>query len=74
MVSHPGAVLRAVDTEARRRGTTRSGYLRELTEETLRQRSSRRAERMAEIDAADGPATGHGGGAAAPVKSTRPEG
>jgi metal-responsive CopG/Arc/MetJ family transcriptional regulator len=73
MVSLPDDLLRAVDIEAGRRGTTRSGYLRELAEETLRRGSVRRAERMAEIVAKDGPVTGHGGGVAELVKANRPE-
>src|ERR1035437_7565159 len=62
MVSLPDDLLRAVDVEAGRRGTTRSAYLRELAEETLRRRSIRRAERMAEIDDMAGHLAGHGGG------------
>jgi|NGEPerStandDraft_6_1074524.scaffolds.fasta_scaffold75635_2 hypothetical protein len=73
MVSLPDDLLRAVDIEAGRRGTTRSGYLRELAEETLRRKSALRAERMAEIDAMDGPVTSHGGGVAELVKANRPE-
>lgn len=73
MVSLPDDLLRAVDREADRRGTTRSGLLRELAEETLRQRSTQRAERMAQIDRLDGPLTGHGGGVAELVKANRPE-
>ena len=73
MVSLPDDLLRAVDVEAQRRGTTRSGLLRELAEETLRRRSSRRADRMGEIDRADGPRVGHGGGVADLVKASRPE-
>jgi metal-responsive CopG/Arc/MetJ family transcriptional regulator len=73
MVSLPDDLLRAVDVEAGRRGTTRSGFLRELAEETLRRRSVRRAERIAEIDKMDGPLAGHGGGVAELVKATRPE-
>jgi metal-responsive CopG/Arc/MetJ family transcriptional regulator len=72
MVSLPDDLLRAVDMEADRRGTTRSGYLRELAEETLRRRSARRAQRMTEIDTMDGSVTGHGGGVAALVKANRP--
>ena len=74
MVSLPDELLRAVDMEADRRGTTRSGYLRELAEETLRRRSACRAQRMAEIDTVDGPINGHGGGVAALVKANRPDG
>lgn len=73
MVSLPDDLLRAVDVEADRRGTTRSGLLRELAEETLRRRSSRRVERMAQIDGLDGPIRGHGGGVAELVKANRPE-
>jgi len=73
MVSLPDDLLQAVDIEAGRRGTTRSGYLRELAEESLRQRSVRRAERMADIAAEDGPVTGHGGHVAELVKANRPK-
>ena len=73
MVSLPDDLLRAVDMEAGRRGTTRSGYLRELAEQTLRGRSAHRAKRMAEIDAMAGPVKGHGGSVAALVKVNRPE-
>lgn len=74
MVSLPDDLLRAVDVEAERRGTTRSGYLRELAEETLRRRSAQRAERMAQIDILSGPLTGHGGGVAELVKANRRHG
>jgi metal-responsive CopG/Arc/MetJ family transcriptional regulator len=73
MVSLPDDLLWAVDVEAERRGTTRSGLLRELAEETLRQRSVRRAERMADVDKMDRLLMGHGGGVAELVKVTRPE-
>jgi metal-responsive CopG/Arc/MetJ family transcriptional regulator len=73
MVSLPDDLLRAVDVEARRRGTTRSGYLRALAEESLRRRISERAARMSEIDQMDGPPSGHGGHVAELVKATRPE-
>jgi hypothetical protein len=72
MVSLPDEVLRAVDAEARRRGTTRSGYLRELAEGSIRGRSGIRAARMAEIDRSDGPLVGHGGAVAEQVKAHRP--
>lgn len=74
MVSLPDDLLRAVDMEADRRGTTRSGYLRELAEEALRRKSALRAQRMAEIDTMDGPPTRHGGGVAEIVKANRPDG
>lgn len=73
MVSLPDDLLRAVDVEAGRQGTTRSGYLRRLAEESLRRRSSDRAARMREIDESEGVVEGHGGGAAELVKATRPE-
>ena len=73
MVSLPDDLLKAVDIEAERRGTTRSGLLRELAEETLRRRTAHRVERMAQIDDLDGPITGHGGGVAELVKANRPE-
>ncbi|MGH9093193.1 MAG: ribbon-helix-helix protein, CopG family [Acidimicrobiales bacterium] len=73
MVSLPDDVLRAVDVEAGRRGTTRSGLLRELAEDSMRRGSVRRAERMAAIDAAAGERAGHGGGVADLVKATRPD-
>jgi len=73
MVSLPDDLLRAVDAEADRQGTTRSGYLRRLAEESLRRRSSDRAARMREIDESEGVVEGHGGGAAELVKATRPE-
>lgn len=72
MVSLPDDVLRAVDVEAARRGTTRSGLLRELAEDASRQRSIRRAQRMAELTAS-GQNKGHGGRVAELVKTTRPE-
>ncbi|MHB8451366.1 MAG: ribbon-helix-helix protein, CopG family [Mycobacteriales bacterium] len=74
MVSLPDDLLRAVDVEASRRGTTRSGLLRELAEETLRHRSVGRVKRMAEIDAMGGPPRRHGGEVAKLVKASRPEG
>jgi metal-responsive CopG/Arc/MetJ family transcriptional regulator len=72
MVSLPDDLLRAVDVEAARRGTTRSGFLRELAEETLQRRSRQRAARMAEISNADGRVIGHGGQVAELVKANRP--
>lgn len=72
MVSLPDELLRAVDVEALRRGTTRSGLLRELAEEVLHCRSVVRAKRMEEIDQIDGPPIGHGGGVAGLIKTHRP--
>ena len=73
MVSLPDDLLRAVDAEARRLRTTRSGVLRQLAEESIGRRSGRRAERMAEIEAAAGSGTRHGGRVAELVKATRPD-
>jgi len=73
MVSLPNDLLRAVDMEAGRRGTTRSGLLRELAEGAMRSRSLKRGERMAEIDSLGSPPKGHGGQVAELVKTTRPE-
>ena len=72
MVSLPDDLLRAVDVEANRRGTSRSGLLRELAEDSLRRRSVHRAERTAAIGADAGP-RGHGGNVAELVKANRPE-
>jgi metal-responsive CopG/Arc/MetJ family transcriptional regulator len=71
MVSLPDDLLRAVDVEASRRGTTRSGLLRDLAEEALRRRRVVRAGRMAEINHLAGPLTGHGGAVAKLVKARR---
>lgn len=73
MVSLPDDLLRAVDVEAERRGTTRSGLLRELAEETLRHRTVHRAERMAQINDLERLGGGHGGSVADLVKANRPE-
>ncbi len=72
MVSLPDDLLRDLDREADRRGTSRSGVLRSLAEEALHRRSAERVRRMAEIDELYGPATGHGGDVAELVKATRP--
>ena len=72
MVSLPDNLLKAVDIEAERRGTTRSGFLRELAEESLHRRTVHRVERMAQIDHLDGPITGHRGRVAELVKANRP--
>lgn len=72
-VSLPADLLKAVDVEAARRGTTRSGLLRELAQDALDPRSIRRAERMAHLNHLDGAVTGHGGGVAEVVKANRPQ-
>jgi metal-responsive CopG/Arc/MetJ family transcriptional regulator len=71
MVSLPDELLHAIDVEAARRGTTRSGLLRALAEETLESRARDRAARMRAIDAS-APAGRHGGDVAEVVKSSRP--
>jgi metal-responsive CopG/Arc/MetJ family transcriptional regulator len=71
MVSLPDEVLQALDLEAQRQGTSRSGLLRELAESSMRIRSGERAERMAEIDQR-GPRRGYGGEVAQQVKAGRP--
>lgn len=73
MVSLPDDVLQSVDAEAARRGTTRSGLLREFAEESVRQRSRKRAKRMAELDAEAERSGGHGGHVAELVKAYRPK-
>jgi len=73
MVSLPDDLLRAVDAEASRRGTTRSGLLRELAEDTLQRRTAQRAQRMREIRLAPGERRSHGGGVAKLVKTHRPQ-
>jgi metal-responsive CopG/Arc/MetJ family transcriptional regulator len=72
MVSLPDDLLHAVDTEARRRGTTRSGLLRDLAEDTLQRRAVQRAQRMRQIRLAPGERRSHGGGVAELVKTHRP--
>lgn len=71
MVSLPDDLLTAVDLEAERRGMTRSGLLRELAENTLRQRSTGRARRMSEIQSAVDRSANHGGEVAELVKAGR---
>jgi metal-responsive CopG/Arc/MetJ family transcriptional regulator len=73
MVSLPDDLLRAVDAEASRRGTTRSGLLRELAEDTLRRRTAQRARQMREIRLAPGERRSHGGRVADLVKAHRPQ-
>lgn len=72
MVSLPDDLLREIDSEATRRGTTRSGLLREVAEERFRDRSLRRARRMAAIDTEGQSASGQGGHVSELIKATRP--
>lgn len=69
MVSLPDDLLRRVDAEAVRRGTTRSGLLRELAEEEFKRRDERRAARMREINRES---SSHGGHVAEVLKRHRP--
>ena len=69
MVSLPDELLAALDAEAARRGTTRSGLLRELADVTLRRRGEDRAAR---IEAVMRDASHHGGDVADHVKRHRP--
>jgi metal-responsive CopG/Arc/MetJ family transcriptional regulator len=70
MVSLPDDLLQAVDAEAARRGTTRSGLLRDFADRSLRGRGAERAARTAAILRESG---AHGGDVARLVKSHRPE-
>lgn len=72
MISLPDDVLRDIDRQAERKGTTRSGLIRQWAESDSRERSLRRAEEMRRIDEEAGPAVGHGGNAAEQVKANRP--
>jgi metal-responsive CopG/Arc/MetJ family transcriptional regulator len=69
MVSLPDDLLRAIDTEASRRGTTRSGLLRDMAAETLERRRGQRSRRMRELNREAG---SHGGAVADLVKRHRP--
>jgi metal-responsive CopG/Arc/MetJ family transcriptional regulator len=69
MVSLPDELLAALDAEAARRGTTRSGLLRELADVTLRRRGEDRAARIEETMRG---AASHGGHVADVVKRYRP--
>ena len=69
MVSLPDELLAELDAEAARRGTSRSGLLRELADVALHRRVADRAARVEEI-MRDG--TPHGGDVAALVKRHRP--
>jgi metal-responsive CopG/Arc/MetJ family transcriptional regulator len=69
MVSLPDDLLRAVDAEAARRGTTRSGLLRDFADRSLRDRGEQRAARAGEIMR---DSQSHGGAVAELVKRHRP--
>jgi metal-responsive CopG/Arc/MetJ family transcriptional regulator len=70
MVSMPDDLLREVDAEASRLGTTRSAVLRQFTYAALRRRRTDRAAAMSVLMQG---AKGQGGGAAERVKASRPE-
>jgi metal-responsive CopG/Arc/MetJ family transcriptional regulator len=69
MVSLPDDLLADLDAEAARRGTTRSGLLREFAGASLRRRGEDRAARIEEIMRDASP---HGGDVADLVKRHRP--
>ena len=72
MVSMPDDLLHAVDAEAQRRGTTRSGLLRTFADEALGDRDAIRAARVRELyEGVE--LTGHGGNSAEVVKQMRPK-
>jgi len=68
MVSLPDELLVALDAEAVRRGTTRSGLLRHYADEALRRRAEERAQR---VDALLEDVRGHGGDGRAHLKRDR---
>jgi len=65
----PDELLREVDAEASRLGTTRSAVLRGFADSALRRRRANRAAAMRTLLASD---ERHGGAAAELVKTTRP--
>lgn len=70
MISLPDALLTRVDAEARRRGTTRSGVLRELTLQALEGDAAALRARLRTLHDA---ATDHGGGSVDALRSGRTE-
>ena len=68
MVSFPDELLRRLDDRARRRGTTRSGLLRELVERELLTDSDARQRGIARLLA---DAASHGGQSARQVREQR---
>jgi metal-responsive CopG/Arc/MetJ family transcriptional regulator len=69
MISLPDELLARVDAEAERRGTTRSGILREYASAALDERSAQLA---AAMRALSGRAVGHGGHVVDDLKAGRP--
>ena len=68
MISIPDGVLTRLDAEAKRRGLTRSGFLRELVERELLTDDEARRETIRAILAR---AENHGGGNAAFIRAMR---
>lgn len=73
MISLPDEVLRDIDRQAERKGTTRSGLIRQWAEADSRERSRRRAEEMRRINDEGEGSPGFGGNVAELVKANRPE-
>ena len=69
MVSIPDDLLKQLDSEAERRGMTRSGILRDFADQALRRHSANRASRNARVMRG---ASDHGGRVAELVKKHRP--
>jgi metal-responsive CopG/Arc/MetJ family transcriptional regulator len=69
MVSMPDDLLREVDAEAVRLGTSRSAVLREFADSALRRR---RTDRAAAMDRLLRETAAHGGASVEQVKATRP--
>jgi metal-responsive CopG/Arc/MetJ family transcriptional regulator len=68
MVSIPDELLASLDAQARRRGTTRSGILRQLVEREIASTSDVRSRTIAELLAEAG---SHGGDNARHVRELR---
>lgn len=68
MISVPDDLLARLDEQARRRGKTRSGFLRELAERELRTNSESRRREIASLIASAGH---HGGRSAQHVHEQR---
>lgn len=71
MVSLPDELLRQLDAEAERRGTTRSGMLRAYVEDGMQRRTQDRVRRMKDILAE--PSAGHGGDVVELLRQEREE-
>lgn len=71
MISLPDGLLRQLDDEAQRRGTTRSGLLRDYIDAGLRQRDVERARKIREILAEPVEPGGFGGNSVEFIKQER---